>query len=176
MYLCNVCMYVWFVFGLVWFGMVWYGTYVRVRTYVRTYTHTPDMRTDMDGKSQSQKSCTWFEQIWAVPSGTPKVIAGDSWGRIAVPMIELYPATAIIFCGWAKSGGPRARVGSENDWKWGINSSNLNFMGKVLINHEILGHRFLRQTQMLLRQTQWQMTLEHDFGPSLILHNLMCKS
>eukprot|EP00435_Cladocopium_sp_Y103_P040675 s961_g11.t1 len=27
------------------------------------------------------------------------VIAGDSWGRIAVPVIEWYPATAIIFCG-----------------------------------------------------------------------------
>ena len=27
------------------------------------------------------------------------VIAGDSWGQIAVPVIEQYPATAIIFCG-----------------------------------------------------------------------------
>ncbi|CAL1135785.1 unnamed protein product [Cladocopium goreaui] len=27
------------------------------------------------------------------------VIAGDSWGRIAVPVIEAYPATAIIFVG-----------------------------------------------------------------------------
>lgn len=27
------------------------------------------------------------------------VIAGDSWGKIAVPVIEHYPATAIIFCG-----------------------------------------------------------------------------
>jgi len=27
------------------------------------------------------------------------VIAGDSWGQIAVPVIDRYPATAIIFCG-----------------------------------------------------------------------------
>ena len=27
------------------------------------------------------------------------VITGDSWGQIAVPVIEQYPATAIIFCG-----------------------------------------------------------------------------
>ncbi|CAK9000027.1 unnamed protein product, partial [Durusdinium trenchii] len=27
------------------------------------------------------------------------VIAGDSWGHIAVPVIEHSPATAIIFCG-----------------------------------------------------------------------------
>ena len=27
------------------------------------------------------------------------VIAGDSWGEIAVPMIEQYPATAVIFMG-----------------------------------------------------------------------------
>ena len=38
-----------------------------------------------------------------MPFGTSKVIAGDSWGRIAVPVIEFYPATAIIFCVWAKT-------------------------------------------------------------------------
>ena len=27
------------------------------------------------------------------------VIAGDSWGQVAVPVIEYSPATAIIFCG-----------------------------------------------------------------------------
>lgn len=27
------------------------------------------------------------------------VIAGDSWGQVAVPVIEHSPATAIIFCG-----------------------------------------------------------------------------
>ena len=27
------------------------------------------------------------------------VIAGDSWGQIAVPLIEAYPLTAIIFMG-----------------------------------------------------------------------------
>lgn len=27
------------------------------------------------------------------------VIAGDSWGKIAVPVIQYSPATAIIFCG-----------------------------------------------------------------------------
>eukprot|EP00435_Cladocopium_sp_Y103_P053485 s330_g17.t1 len=30
------------------------------------------------------------------------VIAGDSWGKIAVPVIEYYPATAFIFCVWAR--------------------------------------------------------------------------
>ena len=34
-----------------------------------------------------------------------KVIAGDSWGKIAVPVIEHYPATAIIFCAWVNDGG-----------------------------------------------------------------------
>jgi len=27
------------------------------------------------------------------------VIAGDSWGQVAVPVIEYSPTTAIIFCG-----------------------------------------------------------------------------
>ena len=27
------------------------------------------------------------------------VIAGDSWGQIAVPVIQEYPLTSIIFCG-----------------------------------------------------------------------------
>ena len=27
------------------------------------------------------------------------VIAGDSWGQMAVPLIQTYPATAIIFVG-----------------------------------------------------------------------------
>jgi len=27
------------------------------------------------------------------------IIAGDSWGRIAVPMIEAYPLSSVIFCG-----------------------------------------------------------------------------
>ena len=28
------------------------------------------------------------------------VIAGDSWGEIAVPVIQEHPATAIIFASW----------------------------------------------------------------------------
>ena len=33
------------------------------------------------------------------PTSPHKVIAGDSWGTIAVPVIEAYPGTAFIFVG-----------------------------------------------------------------------------
>lgn len=38
------------------------------------------------------------------------VIAGDSWGEIAVPVIQEHPETAVIFVG---SSLPKFRMGDE---------------------------------------------------------------
>ena len=37
--------------------------------------------------------------VLGLNGGLRTVIAGDSWGHIAVPVIEAYPATAVIFVG-----------------------------------------------------------------------------
>eukprot|EP00438_Fugacium_kawagutii_P001782 Skav235961 [mRNA] locus=scaffold592:76384:84416:- [translate_table: standard] len=60
------------------------------------------------------------------------VIAGDSWGEIAVPVIEQYPATAFIFMGSqekneerkegekkGKKQGTKGRERNKKDWKKG---------------------------------------------------------
>ena len=38
------------------------------------------------------------------------VIAGDSWGKIAIPVIQRHPATAIIFVGASVLWGNGARL------------------------------------------------------------------
>ena len=168
-------MYVWFGlvwFGLVWFGLVWYGM---LRTYTHTeYAHRYGWAITIT-KELHMIDSNRSELYHLAPPRLSQEIAG---GGLQYPWLSCTRPRPSYFVPGPRVEGRGPELGLKMIGNGGLTPQIwMNFMGKVLINHEILGHRFLRQTQMLLRQTQWQMTLEHNFGPSLILqhhHTIWC--
>ena len=142
-YVMYVCM-VWF--GLVWLGLVWYGMVCYVRTHTHTeYAHRYGWAITIT-KELHMIDSNRSELYHLAPPRLSQEIAG---GGLQYPWLSCTRPRPSYFVAGPRVEGRGPELGLKMIGNGGLTPQIwMNFMGKVLINHEILGPIF-RQTRLV---------------------------